>query len=106
MDNSQEEKPEFCKDWEVDAEHYKATHKTGITFTLVDRADDGDIKIKFSAPTEWIAQSKANESTKEVENTLKELKKEFKFLMKDISLPDSSSKVISNVLDKYRQKTL
>lgn len=99
-----QKKTDVNDDWLVDSKHRKATHKSGITFTLVDRAEDGDIMIKFSAPKNWVSQQKKENPQEDIEDILQKLKKEFKNLMKDIPLKKETSELVNIAFDKYRQK--
>lgn len=94
---------DVSNDWLVDSEHLKATHKSGITFTLVDRAEDGDIMIKFSAPKNWVSKQKKENPKEDIEELLQKLKNEFKTLMEDTPVRKESSELINIALDKYRQ---
>lgn len=87
MENSSKDKPKFFDDWEVIPEKMEALHKTGIQFTLLGRNEKGDIESKFSCPKTWVTEQKAKNSDEAIEETLRRLKKEFGFIMKDIPIP-------------------
>ncbi len=95
------------KDWEIDAIHHSARHKSGLVFHYLQTRQDGTIELATENLNKWKQEQTCTGNEQETELRYQELKKEFSFIIKKFPPAEKikPSDFFKAVREKYHPAT-